>query len=828
MRRAWCSIVCVGWLICRVTLGAEGTSPEIPGLGPPGQLERIEFEVAGPAVLRGRTARKQLLVTGVYSSGQRHDLTHDVRYEVDRPEVLRVDADGTVTPISDGVAVVTARAEGGQSASIQLSVERAQEEMPVHFVNEIVPIFTKLGCNSGSCHGKSDGQNGFKLSLLGFYPDEDYEYVVYEDRGRRVFPADPDYSLLLLKPANILPHGGGQRLTRDSYEWELIARWIGQGMPYGSDKDAVIRRIEVVPATRSMNRGERQQLAVIAHYSDGSMRDVTRLAKYESNDMEMATATETGLVTAGQIPGEVAVMVRFQGEVAVFRAVIPLGLALENLPPERTLVDRHVFAKWRQLGIPPSAICDDATFLRRVTIDITGQLPTVEETRAFLADTDPAKRDKLIDRLLDCPGYADYFANKWAAVLRNKRNDGNDTAYTYRFHAWIRRAFLENMPYDQFVRNVLCASGSARVHPPAAWYRQVASSTEQMEDTAQLFLGLRLQCAKCHHHPFERWSQQDYYGFEAFFRQVELRRSPEEPSGRPDQVVVRVRPAVSHNPRTGTNVTATGLGDQPLQIAPYEDARHYLVDWMTKPDNPFFARALVNRYWKHFFGRGIVEPEDDMRVTNPPSNPELLDALARDFVEHGYDLKHLIRTICRSSTYQLSSEPNPYNVLDKQNFSSFYPRRMTAEVLYDAINQVAGVPASFGGLPRGTRAVQLPDNGFNNYFLTVFGKPEARSACECERSVEANLAQSLHLLNSAEIQGRIGNGNGRAAQLARDESRSDTEKVGDIYLAAFSRPPTQYELEVVLRHISLQPNKQQAYEDVIWAVINTKEFQFIR
>ncbi|GIW93623.1 MAG: S-layer protein [Pirellulaceae bacterium] len=818
--------VAAGWLLISSVWANE--PPPVPGLGPAGDLERIEFETAGQPVLRGNIARKQLLVTGIYSSGQRHDLTRAVRYEVDRPEVLQVAADGLVTPLSDGTAVVTARAETGQTASIQLVVEKCQEELPVNFVNEIVPIFTKLGCNSGGCHGKSDGQNGFKLSLLGFYPDEDYEYLVYEDRGRRVFPAAPDYSLLLLKPANILPHGGGQRLTRDSYEWQLISRWIGQGMPYGSDSDPVIERIEVVPARRAMNRGASQQLAVIAYYSDGSTRDVTRLAKFEANDQEMAFATDTGLVTTGQIPGEVAVMVRFQGAVAVFRAVIPLGLPIESLPAERTLVDRHVFAKWRELGIPPSPICDDATFIRRVTIDIAGRLPTIDETRAFLADSDPAKRDRLIDRLLDSPDYADYFANKWAAVLRNKRTNGNDTSYTYRFHAWIRRAFLENMPYDQFVRNVLCATGTVESHPPVAWYREVSDSTQQMEDTAQLFLGLRLQCAKCHHHPFERWSQQDYYGFEAFFRQVELRRSSRDVTGRPDEVVLRVRPAVSRNPRTGKDVPATGLGGEPLQIAPYEDARQYLVDWMTDPKNPFFARALVNRYWKHFFGRGIVDPEDDMRVTNPPSNPELLEALAKDFVEHGYDLKHLIRTICRSSTYQLSPEPNEYNALDKQNFSSFYPRRMPAEVLYDAINQVAGVSASFGGLPQSTRAVQLPDNGFNNYFLTVFGKPEARSACECERSVEANLAQSLHLLNSAEIQGRIGNGNGRAAKLARDQERSDADKITEVYLAAFSRLPTQYELDVLLRHVSLQPNKQQAYEDVIWAVINTKEFQFIR
>lgn len=816
------------WAVLQGTVVTGADLPDAPGLGPAGTLERLEFEAAGDTMLRGRIARKQLLVTAVYSSGQRHDVTGEVTYQVDRPEVLQVDSNGYVTPLANGQATVTARASSGHTAQITLGVERLDEDLPVNFVNEIVPLFTKLGCNAGSCHGKAEGQNGFKLSLLGFYPDEDYEYLVHEDRGRRIFPADPEYSLLLLKPANLLPHGGGQRLTPGTYEWQLIARWIAQGMPYGSAEDPVIERIEVVPAVRSMNRGQRQQLAVVAYYSDGSRRDVTRLAKFESNDSEMATVTATGCVTTGQLPGEVAIMVRFQGQVTVFRAVIPLGVALQEVPPERTLVDRHVFAKLRQLGIPPSPLCDDSTFIRRVTLDITGRLPTAAETQAFLQDTDPAKRDKLIDRLLETPEYADYFANKWAHVLRVKRNDDNDRPYTYRFRAWIRRAFLDNMPYDQFVRHILAAAGTVESHPPVAWYRQVATSTEQMEDTAQLFLGLRLQCARCHHHPFERWSQQDYYGFEAFFRQVRMERSRFEVSGRPDELVVMVTPAVSRNPRSGQEVKPTGLGGQPMDLPPHEDARQYLVDWMTAPENPFFARALVNRYWKHFFGRGIVDPEDDMRVSNPPSNPELLDALARDFVEHGYDLKHLIRTICRSSAYQLSSEPNAYNGLDKQNFSAFYPRRMSAEVLYDAINQVAGVPAGFGGLPPQVRAVQLPDTGFTNYFLTVFGKPQAQSACECERSAEVNLAQSLHMLNSVDIQGRIGRGDGRAARLARDEGRSDAEKVAEVYLEAFSRLPRQEELDVVLHHISTQPNKQQAYEDLIWALINTKEFQFIR
>ncbi len=817
------------WLLSGMLVPAVLSAAEFPGLGPKGDLVSISFENAGQPLLRGRNARRQLVVTGSYSSGQKHDLTHAVTYAVDAPQVLTVAADGLITPLTDGNATVTARTADGKSTAIALQAQQCNEELPINFVDEVVPIFTRLGCNAGGCHGKSDGQNGFKLSLLGFYPDEDYEYLVHEDRGRRLFPADPDYSLLLQKPANQLPHGGGKRMEPGTYEWQLVANWIAQGSPLGSEDDAKIERIEVVPAVREMNIATKQQLAVVAHYSDGSTRDVTRLASYEANQPEMVYTEPSGLITVEDTPGEAAVMVRFQGQVAVFRAVIPQGLPVPTLPPQNSFVDQFVFARLKQLGIPPSAVCDDATFIRRATLDITGQLPTAEVARAFIADQNPNKRDALVDRLVASPGYADYFANKWSAVLRNKRRNGNDVKFTYRFHNWIRQQLDQNTPYDQFVRSVLTASGDAETHPPVAWFRELGSSTVQMEDTAQLFLGMRLACAKCHHHPFERWSQQDYYGFEAFFTQVALkvgRYNPE--TNRPDVVYLNGNPPQSRNPRTQELVKPTGLGAEPLDIPAWEDARHSLVDWMAAKDNPFFARALVNRYWKHFFGRGIVDPEDDLRVTNPPSNPELLAALEKHFLDHNFDLKDLVRTICKSSAYQLSSEPTEFNAADTQNFSSFYPRRLPAEVLYDAINHVAAVPSNFGGVPQGTRAVQLPDNGFNNYFLQVFGKPEAESACECERSPEANLAQSLHLLNSTDVQGRLQSGNGRAAQLARDQEGKDEDKATELYLWAFSRNPSPDELKLVTDHIANAPNKQQAWEDVIWAMLNAKEFQFVR
>lgn len=818
-------------MLCFVIL-SDGLSIALavpPGLGPAGELLSIEFETAGPTQLTGQKARRQLLVTGVYSSGQRHDLTHAVTYAVDDAAVLTVDREGLVVPIKDGTAQVTATEASGKTATIVLTTARCSEDLPVNFENEIVPVFTKLGCNAGGCHGKADGQNGFRLSLLGFYPEEDYEFLVHEDRGRRIFPADPEYSLLLQKPANVLPHGGGQRMSPGTYEWDLVTRWIQQGMPYGSETDPVLERIEAVPAVREMNFKTRQQLSVIAHYSDGSVRDVTRLASYEANLPEMAIPNGSGRITVEDVPGEVAIMVRFQGQVGVFRAVVPQGLPVPTTPPEKNFIDTLVFSKLRQLGIPPADLCDDQTFIRRVSIDLTGRLPSTTDTLQFVQDPSPGKRDALVDRLVDSPGYADYFANKWAAVLRNKRRQATDIQYTYRFHGWIRRALRENMPYDQFVRAVLTATGDSETHPPTAWYREVTTSTQQMEDVAQLFLGMRLACAKCHHHPFERWSQQDYYGFEAFFSQVALKNSKYNPQvNQPDAVYVKAEVPKSRNPRTQLDVAPAGLGSAPLEISKYDDARQYLVDWMAEPENPFFARALVNRYWKHFLGRGIVDPEDDLRVTNPPSNPELLEALSRHFLDHHFDLKDLVRTICRSSVYQLSSEPSESNIADTQNFSRFYPRRLTAEVLYDAVNTVAETPSNFGTIPQGTTAVQLPDNGFNNYFLQVFGKPEAESACECERSPEANLSQSLHLLNSADVQGRLQNGQGRASRFAKDDKRSQAEKLRELYVAAFSREPQQHEIDFLVSNLAKYENAQQGWEDVVWAILNSREFQFVK
>ena len=786
--------------------------------------------------LKGADARAQLVVTAKLKDGRPMDVTPFAEFSAADTRIIQIQPGGRIVPLADGQTDIIVR-YADRTARAACKVEHTGAPLPINFPNQIVPIFTKLGCNSGGCHGKASGQNGFKLSLLGFEPELDYMTLVKEGRGRRLFPAAPDASLLLLKATGQMPHGGGKRLAKDSDEYRLIHRWIAAGMPYGKPTDPVVTRISVYPERRIMTRNSVQQLAAYAYYSDGTIEDITRRAQYESNESEIADVDGRGLVRTLQASGESAVMVRYQGHVAVFRATVPLGLPIPAYEfPYQTLVDRYTHKKWQELGLVPSALCTDEEFIRRAMIDICGTLPTPEEVTAFLADKDPKKREKLVDRLLERPEYAYYFANKWADILRVKRRDEPQRAEgTFAFHEWLRLAMAHDKPYDQFVREILAATGDEVTHPPVVWYNELTEFQQFVDDTAQVFLGLRLACAQCHHHPYEKWSQDDYWGLAAFFGRVGRKNilQPKQLQGKPVNrfvVFVQSQGAVT-NKRTGQAATIKPLDAPPVEVPPGEDPRQKLVDWLVSPSNPFLARALVNRYWAHFFGRGIVEPLDDMRVTNPPSNEELLDALAKDFVAHGFSLKHVVRTIVNSRTYQLSAVPNDFNKKDKQNFARFYPRRLSAEVLLDAVNQVTDSPAGFANLPQDTwgprRAIMLPDEAYMNYFLEVFGKPQRTSACECERTNDANLAQALHLLNSDEVQAKLARPGGRCDRLAQDNSRDDRAKIEELFLACFARRPTQVEMETALAHVAkLGNNKKQAFENILWALINTKEFLF--
>jgi hypothetical protein len=722
-------------------------------------------------------------------------------------------------------------------ASLFFSVRAEETSKPLNFVNDIAPILTKADCNTGGCHAKAiTGQRGFRLSLLGFEPEDDYEHIVKEGRGRRVFPQAPDQSLLLLKAANIVPHGGGKKLDPQSEGYQTLVRWISEGMPYSSENDATLTAIEVEPKKLAMKVNTTQALKVVARYSDGSTRDVTAMSLFEANDRSMAEADATGLVKTFDLPGNVAVMVRYSGKVSTFSISIPLGAPVDALPLSKNFIDDLVFANLKEIGVPPSPVIDDATFLRRVTLDIAGRLPTIAETEAFLASTDPKKRDLAINQLLTTPDYADYFANKWTALLKNKREDAADITANFAFHAWMRDSLLANLPYDALVRQILGATGTIVSNPPVAWYKRVKEPNLQQEDVAQLFLGVRMQCAQCHHHPFERWSQRDYHALTAFFTQVG--RKPTAIAGE-DLIFHKRGVALVENKKTMEKVMPAALGQTPPKILPDEDPRLLLADWMGESSNPFFAKALVNRYWKHFFKRGLVEPEDDIRDTNPATNPELLDALAKHFIESEFDLKAVIRVITQSQTYQLSAMPNEHNAVDRQNFSHFYPKRLQAEVLLDSIDMLTGAKTDFADLPPGTRAISLPDNSYNRAapFLKVFGRPEGASVCECERVQSSSLAQSLHLMNSAEVKGKLAFAGGRADRLSKSEAPV-AETIREIYLAAFNREPSGEELSISEDHIvkerldaagkPIAPAvaKKLAYEDLLWAILSTKEFLY--
>jgi hypothetical protein len=751
------------------------------------------------------------------------DVTRAARYASSNSAIVRVDARGYVAPSGDGSASIQiTRADS--RVEIPVVVSGFNSGRPVDFQTEIVPMLSRLGCNAGGCHGKASGQNGFKLSLFGFDAQFDHDAITKEARGRRVFPAAPDRSLILLKASGQMPHGGGRRLDKGSHEYELLRRWIAAGAPASAPDAPRVIKLRMVPAERTLRHDQIQQLAVLAEYSDGSVRDVTRQAEYSSN-LEMVAGVEAdGLVHALGQSGEAAIMARYMGHVTVFLALVPHGEPIASIPEfvPANYIDELALAKWKKLGLRPSPLADDATFLRRVTIDLCGRLPTAAEARVFLTDSAIDKRARVIDRLLDSADYPAYFAMRWGSILRNSNLAGANQA-AYAFHNWIKDMIARNRPYDEFVRGIVAAAGEWQEAPAINWYWQ--SRDDQLHqataDTAQVFLGLRLQCARCHHHPYERWSQNDYYGLAGFFTRLG-RKSFGEP---PPYFAAANVTAGEKNPLTGKVPEPKYLDGAVAKFTPEQDPRHALVDWMARPDNPFFARTLVNRMWGHFLGRGLYHEVDDLRETNPPSNPQLLDALAQDFIRHQFDVKHVIRTIVNSRVYQLSSEPTSDNRDDRQNFARYYARRLPAEVFLDAVNQTTGAKNGFSGVSSNARAVDLPHEGFGSYFLDTFDRPRRVTGCECERSSGATLAQVLLLANSDEIENKLGSGDGQIAKLLK-EKRPIKEIIEELYLTAYARQPTGQELECNLAYVAGLDNKQQALEDVLWAIVNAKEFMF--
>ena len=654
----------------------------------------------------------------------------------------------------------------------------------LEFTRDVAPVLTKAGCNGGKCHGSFQGRGGLQLSLLGFNPAVDYEALVLEARGRRVTPSSPDQSLFLRKARLDVPHGGGKRLEVGSPGYEIFRAWINAGLPGPSENDPHVAKLEITPPEATLAAKEDVDLKVVAHWSDGQQRDVTRWALYESRDELIAEVTSEGHLQALK-PGRTSVTVTYMGQVNAVTVTVPYA-QIDDFPEfaGHNFIDELVAAEWKKVGVLPAELSSDYEFVRRLYLDLIGTLPKPEEIQAFVASTDPDKRSKLIDELLQRPEYVDYFTLRWGDLLRvHRRYVGDKGLWT--FYGWLRKAVRENTPLDQLTRELLTAQGNLYTNGPVAFFYVDSKPEEFAETTAQIFLGVRLQCARCHHHPYEVWSQEDYYGLANFFTRIEVKDNGD--GGRYGGAKL-LRPVKneSRNMRPKMRLAPTALGHE-VDPEQTNDVRRELADWITSKDNPFFAKNFANRLWAHLMGRGLVHPVDDLRATNPPSHPDLMDALAAEFVRCGYDAKHILRLICNSRVYQLASEVAP----PRDQGGAFYThrvfRRMPAAVLLDAVNQATGTQESFQGLPPGTRAIELPDPAVQSYFLDAFGRSVRANPCECAQSTDPDLAQALHFINSSSVNDKITAKGGRVAQLLK-EGKSNPQVIDNLYLATFGRP----------------------------------------
>lgn len=718
------------------------------------------------------------------------------------------------------------------ASDVAISEQLESRTAPVTFEADIQPLLTRHGCNSGACHGKARGQNGFALSLLGFDSDFDYTALVQSAHGRRISVSVPRQSALLRKATGQVPHGGGKRFDIDSPHYDLLLQWIQAGTPRTPADRPKLTGVTVTPQRQTLKPGETFLVRAIAAYSDGSQRDISDMAAFQSGDLAVARVSPEvqGEVQAGTLPGETTVMARYMGQIAVCSVTIPLA---EPVPddayatlPRTNEIDDLVWKKLQLLGMLPSEAASEATFHRRAYVRAIGRLPTPQETCEFLADTRPGKRERLVDHLLERPEYADFWANKWADLLRpNPFRTGMKTVWV--LHSWLRNAFREDMPYDQFVRELLTAKGSSYRQGAMIIFRDRPDTVEIGASVSQIFLGVRLECAKCHHHPFEVWGQEDFFGFAAFFSRVGRTEGLSQPiSGQEEILFVRREGKLLHD-RTGENVEPQVLKGVPLQLAPGVDPRETLVDWMTEPTNPYFAKVMANRVWAELMGRGLIDPIDDIRATNPASNEPLLDFLADDFRRQGYSIKKLIRKIMTSHVFGLSSTPTARNANDYRNFSRYYRQRMRAEVLLDAVNDILNTEEEFAAMAPGSRAMQVWTHRAPSIFLDTFGRPEMNQDPPCERTADTTTPQILHLMNSPQIDQKLSLENARPAQLAQSDL-PNAQIVDKVYLLVYNRLPTLDESQDALTYFPADPtDRRAAVENLFWALLSTPEFFFV-
>lgn len=817
------------WLFLGILLGAdttfaaEGTSRRAASSTPPGDVLTV---MPREIVISSPREERRVLISRRFPDGRVVDVTATARLKT-TGDVVRIQESGFISPVKDGVAVIEAAADG-LSTQFNVLVRGVSEPPPVGFVRDVMPVLSKAGCSSGTCHGSAKGKNGFKLSLRGYDSRFDYAALIDDLAGRRFNRADPAQSLMLLKPTMSIAHGGGLRFSPGSRYYNTLLQWIREGTQFTDENSGAVTRLEAFPREIFLRKpGLIQQVLVLARYPDGSERDVTADASFTSSSTSMSEVSATGLVKA-LIKGEAAIQVRYQGH----SLSIPLtaitereGFRWKN-PIQHNYIDTLIDSKLKRLKIIPSETCTDAEFIRRVSLDLTGQAPGPKETRAFLMDSTPsrAKRRRLIEKLLASPEYADYWTLKWGDLLFcNRRFLGEKGLWSYR--DWIRKSIVENKPYDRFVRELVSAQGSTFGNPPSNFFRATRDPKIAMETISQVFLGVRMMCANCHDHPFESWTQRNYYEMTAFFAPLEIKEGPQS-----DEEIVyenRQENEVRH-PKYGYVVPARFPFAEPAKKTQDSSLRRQFAEWLTAKENPFFATAIANRVWSYFFGRGIFDPVDDMRPSNPASNPALLEALANDVKSSGFDLKQLMRSITNSRAYQSSYRTNEWNEDDGTNFSHQLPRRLTAEQLLDAVTRATGSAIQFEGMPEGSRAIQLPDSKVaSGGFLDLFGRPPRESACECERRGDISLAQALNLVNGGVIADAIAAHDGRVAGLML-AGANDTRVVEELYLAALARMPDKEELLKSVQYLKEGSNRAERAQDLLWALLNSHAFLFNR
>ena len=763
--------------------------------------------------------RQTLVVQATYADGITRDVTSKASMSIAQPNAATVEG-GLLKPLADGDTVLTV-AFADRSVTVPVHVERAGEMVPVSFKLDVMPVFMKTGCNTGSCHGAARGKDGFRLSLFGFDPDGDHHRLTREISGRRLNLALVEESLLMEKTTNAVPHSGGAKIKKGDEYYATLIRWLEAGAPADPGPVPAVVALELFPPAGVLDgEGESQKLTVRAKYADGTDRDVTNLAVFMTNNDNSATVSQDGVVTAKN-RGEAFIMARFETHTTGSQfIVLPQGLAFEwKNPPANNYVDEFTHQKLVRLRINPSDLCTDEEFLRRVHLDICGTLPSSDEYRTFLESTDPAKRDHLVDSLLERKEFVEMWVMKWSELLMIRTSNQITYKAMLLYYNWLQQRIQANVPVNELFRELLASKGGTFSNAATNYYQNETDTLKVAENVAQVFLGMRIQCAQCHNHPFDRWTMDDYYGFANFFSQIGRKQGEDSR----ETIVFNSGNGDVKHPIGGRVVPPKFLGGEFPDVAG-KDRREVAADWLTSPENRYFSRNLVNIVWAHFFGPGLINDVDDVRVSNPPVNIELLDELSRRFVDYKYDFKKLVRDICTSRTYQLSTKTNETNATDERNFSHALLRRVRAEVLLDMVTSVTDTRNKFSGLPLGARAVQIADGNTSTYFLKTFGRASRGSVCSCEVKMEPNLSQALHLLNGETVQGKIEGGAVIKKMLAAQQTPEQI--VEELYIRALVRRPTDKEKQELVALVAADPNPQQALEDGFWAILNSREFVF--